>query len=230
MKKIKVVNEAVAPIIAIVLIAVAVIVIVAVMFMSSGASGKEYWQTDVEGFGEIREYIEVEYEDGEIQQLKILVDSKGKPFATVTYDGNAISKFRYILTAVATGTGYSEVEVEPDNMEIGAHIKNSAGTNKWNKYWTTSSNIVKDLDVEFTIFTCEIPIKDQADSHASWSGDWRCEYDGGGDLNYRGLGGTTGNWQTINVMAFKQFNVVITQDEPTASIILDVDQSYDSLW
>ena len=206
---------------------IVIITLVAVAFTYAG--GEEYWKTEDAGLGELREYIEVEYEDGEIQQLKILVDNEGKSLATVKYDGRSVAKFRYILSAFASGTGYSGVEVEPDGMTVRGFIKNNAGTNVWTESWTSSTNINKNLDVEFTIFSCEIPVKDEADDHSSWSGSHRCEFGGGGSLEYRGTGATTGDWESVTVTIYKNFYVAITQDPPPGSITLDIDESYTAL-
>lgn len=113
---------------------IVVITLVTVVFLGVGATS--YWETEA-SFGRWQTEIIIEFADGTSESLKIIEESLN-PFAVV-YDGKAITKVRWIISGVATGTGYDKAVVDRSNVQTGWRLSSGITTKTTGTFTSTGT-------------------------------------------------------------------------------------------
>jgi len=194
-----------------------VIGLVAVGFSYFSYTGEEtYWETETD-FGIWQEELLVTYENGETHSLKILMDNQDNLLSVVKYGGQPITKVQYVLSATATGIGYTQCEIQPINIRW--TIKNSAGTVVVGPRASSTPNTIFALGktVELLNFPAMVDQYMDGLSPGTYTLSFYPTYPDG-DPRYRGLPG--GNWIYVNHAPGRTITLVLEDDPVTAQIVV----------
>lgn len=192
---------------------VAVVAIIAILVASQTSDTDWSWDWDSDGDddsggdysikGEWSEEVIIYFSDGTSQYLKTLMDNQGKSL-TVFIGDKEVESASYILKASATGSGYTECEVDYTDLKIlagtspyisGFGVQAFKFTSDPHKYLSLNSQEKTEIakatiyfnNPEFGFTTVD-------------SGTYHLGLDPGGEVRYRGTGGgyPNGAWQTVS--------------------------------
>jgi len=204
----------------IVVIGAVVIVVLILGLYLSGYFIEPYWETET-NFGKWQGEIIIEYEDGTVQSLKILEDGVNLPLS-VKYNGVSINKIYYKVYAVASGTGYTGVEVDISNLAWRMDVLKSSGATARNFNWPGVSEIKSgSLDQQIIIANIQFGASEINNNPAIYpSGSYTIKWIPSGSVSYRGIGTTTSDWQVANTLPDVKSVVITVEQTAPAEITL----------
>lgn len=178
----------------ILIIAIAAIIICAAFFIPVGQSNQI-----TSSFGEWK--LEIVGVDSDGKEIPFAVKTNTAQLLSFSYNGKPIDTVKYRLFAKATGSGFTSCELDLSDVESdGIVYQTPSSTNGYRYIWddvtgTNSMSIPLNSGYEkvFERSYCLGNLDDVPD------GSYQMQVRYRGDVRFRGLGSTNGDWATENI-------------------------------